>query len=89
MKKIYDSTEDENIVPKVASETNRILKDNLNPFLGKSKKDAFQIGIEIALFDAYMKNPTEWYANKINKNISEFDEFDHYVCKVLKKFQNE
>ena len=48
MKKSY-----ENLVVKVVKETERILKDNPNPFLGKTKKEAFQIGIEIALFDKF------------------------------------
>tara|TARA_R110002111_G_scaffold216472_1_gene279088 strand:- start:326 stop:586 length:261 start_codon:yes stop_codon:yes gene_type:complete len=41
------------LIKLVAEETKRILKDNPNPFLGKTKKDAFQIGIEISLFDRF------------------------------------
>ena len=47
------STKNENYVVKVAKETERILKNNPNPFLGKTKKEAFQIGVEVALFDRY------------------------------------
>ena len=39
-----------------------------------------------------MNNSTgikKWYANKINKQETEFDEFDLYICKIILEFVNE
>lgn len=31
----------------------------------------------------------KWYCNKLNKNESEFDEFDAYVCRMIKEYEIE
>lgn len=31
----------------------------------------------------------EWYANKTNRNVSEFDEYDLHICSVLIQFEKE
>lgn len=35
---------------------NRLLKENLDPYLGVSKEDAFEIGIETVLIDYMLKS---------------------------------
>ena len=31
----------------------------------------------------------EWYANKTNKTVDCFDEYDLYICKVIYEFNKE